>query len=415
MALPTAGDAEGVNQIEQLNIVGKRSGEGFIAHKATLVNALSRALADRVTLNSITLGRKGLLGYLKAVGGSNIVKVIPSNGSASESQAAGKKLRVICGANTSYLEDSQFIGENTPVTLCDLRVSPNNSVKPNVGAAELAEALARVLPFAAKDDTRPVLHSVLFVAKGGKLTLVSADGFRLAVVSLDCDGEDGEVLVDCDDLKGMVGALKSARRVRVGFADGKDKADGKHLVIDTELIRYRWPGVAGEFPDWSKLIPSEQKSFAHFDTVEAARAANSLKMLSDSPASAIDLDIGGGKIRLANPDDKGQAEIPADTDGEPVKVRVDGGYLAQALKACGGMVELKLTGPSTPMLFTSNGYRLVVMPMVTTEAAKAASQTAAEPEPKAEAAPEPEPKAAAEKPKKAQKSASRAKEPVAAR
>jgi len=86
--------------VEQLNIVGKRSGEGFVAHKAMLVNALSRALADRVMLLDLTLGRKGLLGYLKALGGSNVVKVIPAKaGSASpsgEGQANGhKRLKVL--------------------------------------------------------------------------------------------------------------------------------------------------------------------------------------------------------------------------------------------------------------------------------------------------------------------------------
>ncbi len=58
-----------------------------------LVSALSRAIADRVMLMDITLGRKGLLGYLKALGGSNVVKVIPSNGSASGSQATDKRLK----------------------------------------------------------------------------------------------------------------------------------------------------------------------------------------------------------------------------------------------------------------------------------------------------------------------------------
>ena len=77
--------------MEKLNIVGKRSGEGFVAHKAMLVNALSRAIADRVMLMDLTIGRKGLLGYLKALGGSNIVKVIPSNGGASETQADAKR------------------------------------------------------------------------------------------------------------------------------------------------------------------------------------------------------------------------------------------------------------------------------------------------------------------------------------
>jgi len=74
--------------------VGKRSGNnGFVAHKATLVSALSRALADRVMVSDFTVGRKGFLGYLKALAGSNIVRVIPANGDASVSQVNGKRLK----------------------------------------------------------------------------------------------------------------------------------------------------------------------------------------------------------------------------------------------------------------------------------------------------------------------------------
>jgi len=74
--------------------------------------------------------------------------------------------------------------------------------------------------------------------------------------------------------------------------------------------------------------------------------------------------ISDSKLVMVNPDDKGQAELVADTDGE-VKVRIDGQYLAQALKACGGMVEFKLTNAYSPMLFSANGYQVVVMPMLT--------------------------------------------------
>ena len=88
----------GVQITEQLNIVGKRSGEGFVAHKATLVNALSRALADRLLLMDFTIGRKGFLNCIRTLGGSNIVKIVPAtNGSASEAQAAAKRLKVVCG------------------------------------------------------------------------------------------------------------------------------------------------------------------------------------------------------------------------------------------------------------------------------------------------------------------------------
>ena len=113
---------------------------------------------------------------------------------------------------------------------------------------------------------------------------------------------------------------------------------------------------------------------------------------------------------MANPDDKGQAELTADTNGK-VKIRVDGQYLAEALRACGGMVELKLNNAYSPMLFTVNGYKLVVMPMLTTEANEQAKKDR---EAKAETKPTDEPTEQVEpaaEPKKAKRS--RAKEPVA--
>ena len=371
--------------IEQLNIVGKRSGEGFIAHKAMLVIALMRAIASRVMLMDITLGRKGLLGYLKALGGSNVVKVIPSNGSASEAQATDKILKVTCGANTSYLADGNWIGDKTPFTLCDVRVSPSNTVTPNVGAIELAEALARVLPFTAKGDDRPVLACVKFEAKDGKLTLVSADGFRLAVVSLDYADGEGQALINRDELKGVANALRKAKRVRVTFEEGGEKLTSKSLIIDTELIRYKWTSLDANYPDWQKLIPTEFNTFAHFDTVEAIKAVSSLKALAGSKAYPIDLTIGNGKMVMLNPDDKGQADIVADTDGEGF-IRIDGSYLAQALKACGGMVDFKMSSPIAPTLFSSNGYQLVVMPMITEKAQEYAKQQAEAQKPEAEPA-----------------------------
>jgi DNA polymerase-3 subunit beta len=393
--------------VEQLNIVGKRSGDGFVAHKAMMVNALSRGLAERVTLMDFTIGCKGFLGYLKALGGSNIVKVTPS-ASASGVQANGhKKLKITCGANISYLADSEWIGEKTPFSLCEVRVSPNNAVTPNIGSLELAEALNRVLPFTAFGDDRPVLNCVLFVAKDGKLTLVSADGFRLAVVSLDCDGE-GQALVNRDELKGIANALRRAKRARVSFEPSGESLGGMSLILDTELIRYKWVSYQGDFPDWQKLIPTEFNTFAHFDAVEAIKATLSLKALSDNPkAYPIDLTIGEGKIVMANPDDKGQADIPADTEGQGF-VRIDGKYLTQALKACGGMVDFKLTNSYNPTLFATDGYQLVVMPMLTDKSnqqAKANNEAKAKAEPQATAEPE------VAKPKARH---SRAKQPVTA-
>jgi DNA polymerase-3 subunit beta len=390
--------------VEQLNIVGKRSGEGFIAHKAMLVNALSRALSERVTLMDFTIGRRGFIGYLKALAGSNIVKVVPANGSASGSQANGhKRLKITCGANTSYLDDLAWIKTEgkriTPLTICEVRVSPNNTVKPNIGSLELAEALNRVLPFTATDDARPILQCVNLVAKEGKLTLVSADGFRLAVITLDYDGQ-GQALINRDDLKGIANALKRAKRVSISF-ESEDVTKPSSLILDTELIRYKWVSNGGQYPDYEKLIPNEFNTYAHFDTVEATKAISSLKALSDSKSYPIDLTIGDGKIVLANPDDKGQTDIPADTNGQGY-VRIDGKYLADVLKACGGMVDFSLSNAVSPTLFSADGYKVVVMPMITEKAQK-------------EAKAKQEVEAKATEPEPAKPKAKRAKQPVTAK
>ena len=166
----------------------------------------------------------------------------------------------------------------------------------------------------------------------------------------------------------------------MGFEAKPDQLDGMNLILDTELIRYRWTSLDGTFPEWRKLIPAEFNTFCHFDTVEAIKAVSSLKVLADSKAYPIDLTLDNGYLIMANTEDKGQTAIPADIEGKPVKVRLDGSYLAQALKVCGGMADLNIVNAYSPMLFTANGYQLVVMPMMTNESSEAQKRERAEAE-----------------------------------
>src|SRR4030066_423689 len=98
----------------------------------------------------------------------------------------------------------------------------------------------------------------------------------------------------------------------------------------------------------------------------------------------------------------------ATIEGGEVRVRIDGSYLTEALKACGGMVDFKLTDGKSPVLFAVDGYQLVVMPMLTGEA-KAGDKAEAEAEPvteeteKAQAVAEAEAVVKAEKPKRSRK------------
>ena len=394
--------------MEQVNIEGKRSGEGFVAHKDTLSNALSMVLAERVTLfdDDVTVGRKGFLDYLKALAGSNVVKLVPANGSASGLRAAGKGVKVVCGSHQSHIPNGAWIKDKMPFTFSQIRVSPCNAVMPNLGSAELAEALARVLPFTASDDSRPSLQCLKLEVKDSKLTLASSDGFRLAIANLNFDGNEGEALIHRDDIKGLIPALRKAKRARLAIEEKSDDANllARYVVIDTELIRYKLPNQDGSFPDYGKVIPSEFNAGASFDTKEAIRACRSLLTVwyDDDTRPlyrSLILTIGDGKVTIEAKEDRGKAEIEADTSGEG-KIAVNGKYLLETLKACNGIVNLQMVNPSSPMLFSVDSYQIILMPMAMAETeAKSEAESTSQAEGKAVAEAEKVAKEAEARPK----------------
>ena len=85
--------------------------------------------------------------------------------------------------------------------------------------------------------------------------------------------------------------------MRVSFEKSGDSLDGMSLTLDTELIRYKWRGADGSFPEYEKLIPDQFNTLTSFDTNEALKAVSSLKVLSDSKSYPIDLTIGNLKVQ----------------------------------------------------------------------------------------------------------------------
>ncbi len=236
-------------------------------------------------------------------------------------------------------------------------------------------------PFTSKDDNRPILQCVNFEGREGKLYLVGADGFTLAVAALDYEDGEGKALINRNDLKGL-NAPKRARRIRLGFQPN-GSLDTKALALETDLIEYHWTGVPGSFPDYERLIPTDFQTTARFDTTEAIKAIASLKAIAGK-GYGVDLTLDSGFICMDIAEEVHTA-IPAEIEGNPIKVRFSGNYLVQALKACGGMVELKLANSYSPALFTVNGYQLVVMPMTTHESNEQAKRDKGEGEAEAEA------------------------------
>jgi DNA polymerase-3 subunit beta len=266
-----------------------------------------------------------------------------------------------------------------------------------------------VLPFTNTDDARPILQCVKVVQKDGKLTLIASDGFTLGEINLDFEAGEAEALINRDDVKGLIPALRKAKRVKVSFEQKPDDDNGgllaKSLIVDTELIKYSLLSQDGSYPDYDRVFPSDFTATASFDTKEAVKACQSLLAIwfDDNTKGLfrpLTLTVADNKVTVEAKEDRGSMVVSAETSGE-AKVAVAGNYLIKALRACDGIAEMKLIDSKSPICLTIDGYRCLVMPMRLPEskAVAEAEAVAAETEAKAEA--EVEPKAETEaKPKR---------------
>jgi len=181
----------------------------------------------------------------------------------------------------------------------------------------------------------------------------------------------------------------------------------KSLIVDTELIKYSLPSQEGSYPDYGKVFPSDYTATASFDTKEAIKACQSLLAIwfDDNTKGLfrpLTLTVADNKVTVEAKEDRGSMMVSAETSGE-AKIAVAGNYLIKALRACGGIAEMKLASSQSPIALTVDGYRCLVMPMRLPEskAVAEAEAVAAETEAKAKAEAEAETEINAEaKPKR---------------
>jgi hypothetical protein len=97
------------------------------------------------------------------------------------------------------------------------------------------------------------------------------------------------------------------------------------------------------------------------------------------------LTVADDKVTIEAKEDKGSMVVSAETSGE-AKIAVAGNYLIKALRACGGIAEMKLASSKSPITLSVDGYRCLAMPMLLPEskAVAVAEAVAAEAEAKAE-------------------------------
>ena len=250
----------------------------------------------------------------------------------------------------------------------------------SIPAGLLKEAIDEVVFAAAPDDTRPVLAGALLKMGGTSLTLAAADGFRLAVRTVELpDGgpelqmivpaktlnEVGRLLGDASD-DDQVAINTTPNGNQVYFAFGKTE-------ITSRLIE-------GQSPDYQRIIRAASKTRVKVSTTDFLRATRAAQVfardnshivrLECSPAKEnADLALGSVLVKSTSAEmGDNEGNLDAVVDGDDTQIAFNGRYLRDALEAIDTPeVLLQLTGPSSPGIIKPagepNGYLHVIMPM----------------------------------------------------
>jgi DNA polymerase-3 subunit beta len=249
----------------------------------------------------------------------------------------------------------------------------------SIPASTLKETINGVVFAAAPDDTRPVLAGALLKLGGGTLTLAAADGFRLAVRTVEVpeSGPELTIIVPARTLTEVARLLPDSEdeHVQINTTPGGNQvyfAFGK-TEVTSRLIE-------GQFPDYQRIIPVDAKTNVQISTpdfLRATRAAavfardnsNIVRLECTPPPNDAELAVGSVLVKSTSAemgDNEGRLE--ATVDGDDTQIAFNGRYLREALEAIDTpKVLLQITGPSSPGIIKPagepNGYIHVIMPM----------------------------------------------------
>jgi DNA polymerase-3 subunit beta len=248
----------------------------------------------------------------------------------------------------------------------------------NIPVGVLQDMINQVVFAAAKEETRPILMGILTRFEGNKLTMISADGFRMALRST-------ELSEPVDKPMTLVIPAKTLSEI-ARVAPGDDNL--VHISIPTgrSQVMFRIGDVDvvsqiidGKFPDVEHLIPKATATNTVTATKELVLACKNAEIVARNNHNITRFNIKPGRnvaepgtmTVLAVASERGENEwtLDASIDGPGLEVAFNVRYLLDVLAVIKeDQVALETNGADKPGVVRPAGrpdFTYVIMPMST--------------------------------------------------
>lgn len=215
-------------------------------------------------------------------------------------------------------------------------------------AQTLRSMIDQTLFAIAQTDAKPVHKGTLFEISDGMLTLVSVDGFRLALRREPLKNAEPQSFVVPGKTLSEVSKLLNNPEENVTLSVSR-----KYVVFHIGGYHVTSRLLEGEFLDFRSAIPKETRTSVTISTRLFTDCIERISLLiSDKLRSPLHLSFSNNSILASCSTAIGKAndEIDCEKSGENVEIGFNSKYLLDALRACGSdEVLLQLTGPLAPM------------------------------------------------------------------
>ncbi|MEP7287564.1 MAG: DNA polymerase III subunit beta [Chloroflexota bacterium] len=245
-----------------------------------------------------------------------------------------------------------------------------------IPADALRDMIEQVAFSAAKEDNRPILTGVLAKFENSTFTLAAADGYRLAVQTVELESPVSTpltLIIPAKTLSELSRIITpDDTKVYISVPEGRSQ-----VMFHLEAVDMVSQLIDGKFPDYEQIIPHAHTTSTRVYSNELMRACKWAEIFARESAYTIRVKITPGEnnkvpgqmVMMAQSQEKGdnQWTLDVSSDGPGLEVSFNVRYLLDVLNVISeDQIVIETNGAASPGVIKPAGrdnYVYVVMPM----------------------------------------------------
>ena len=239
----------------------------------------------------------------------------------------------------------------------------NNSIEAiEIESYPFRTSIKEIIFATAVNEKRPILTGVLLSNENNTLTFIATDSYRLSKKEIKLDNvSDFKMVIPSKSLKELLAILEDYEgNIKCYIDNSKVLFEIRNTYFETRLLE-------GNYPDTSRIIPSEFSLNTRFNRDEIMQAIDRVSLLSPQDKernySIVKFGVTNNRtieISSSNQEigDATEQIIPIDNiDGPVIKIGFNSRYLTDAIRSLPSSdVTIKFTGEIKPFVVCSNEY-----------------------------------------------------------